>query len=120
MSQAIFPNAPTLVLASASPRRRELLRAAGLQFEIQPADIHEAHQPGEGPGDLAGRLAREKALAVAQRLGGTEANPGAAVVLGADTVVALAMRILEGEFPEGSKIQADAHPSGESLVFERA
>jgi septum formation protein len=58
-----------LVLASASPRRRDLLAAAGLRFEVVPADVDERPQPGEAPAELAERLAREKALAVAARLG---------------------------------------------------
>ena len=58
-----------LVLASASPRRREILAGAGVRFEVVPADIDESAQPGEAPEALAERLAREKALAVARRLG---------------------------------------------------
>jgi septum formation protein len=69
-----------LVLASASPRRRELLRNAGFTFEVQPADIPETPQPGESPNDCAERLAQEKALSVAQR------RP-LDIVLGADTIV---------------------------------
>jgi septum formation protein len=69
-----------LVLASASPRRQELLRNAGIAFEVQPAQIAEDPLPGEGAKDCAERLAREKALAVARQ------RPHD-VVLGADTVV---------------------------------
>ena len=69
-----------LVLASASPRRRELLRNAGITFHVQSADIPEDPLPGEGAKDCAERLAREKALAVARQ------RPHD-VVLGADTVV---------------------------------
>jgi len=69
-----------LVLASASPRRQELLRNAGIVFEVQPADIPEDPLPGEGAKDCAERRAREKALAVARQ------RPND-VVLGADTVV---------------------------------
>ena len=69
-----------LVLASASPRRQELLRNAGIEFEVQPADILEDPLPGERPSDCAERLAREKARLVA------ESRPNA-FVLGADTVV---------------------------------
>ena len=71
-----------IVLASASPRRQELLRNAGISFEVQPADIVEDPKPGEGAKECAERLAREKALAVAAR------RPGK-VVLGADTVVVI-------------------------------
>ena len=76
-----------LVLASASPRRQELLRNAGIQFEVQPADIPEDPQPGEGGTECAERLAREKALAVSRQ------RP-LDVVLGADTVVVVDSQLL--------------------------
>lgn len=76
-----------LVLASASPRRQELLRNAGIPFEVQPAHIAEDPLPGEGAKECAERLAREKALAVAQM------RPND-VVLGADTVVVVDGQIL--------------------------
>ena len=72
-----------LVLGSGSPRRRELLTRAGIAFEVQPADIDEQARPGEEPAALATRLAREKARAVALRLGSTPPR----WVLGADTIV---------------------------------
>lgn len=73
-------NNAMLVLASASPRRQELLRNAGIAFEVQPADIPEDPLPGEAAKDCAERLAREKAIAVARQ------RPHDCV-LGADTVV---------------------------------
>jgi septum formation protein len=76
-----------LVLASASPRRQDLLRNAGIPFEVQPADIAEDPLPGEAAKTCAERLAREKALAVAKR------RPQDAV-LGADTVVVVDSQIL--------------------------
>jgi septum formation protein len=76
-----------LVLASASPRRQELLRNAGIPFEVQPTQIAEDPLPGEGARECAERLAREKALAVAQQ------RPHD-VVLGADTVVVIDGQIL--------------------------
>jgi septum formation protein len=69
-----------LVLASSSPRRAELLRAAGFTFEVQPQEVDERLLPGEEPAEHVVRLAREKA----SRAG--RARPDA-VVLGADTVV---------------------------------
>lgn len=69
-----------IVLASASPRRQELLRNAGISFTVQPADIDEALLAGESPRDCAERLAREKALAVFQ-------SRPQDFVLGADTIV---------------------------------
>jgi septum formation protein len=76
-----------LVLASASPRRQELLRNAGITFEVVPANIPEDAQPGEGAKDCAERLAREKALAVASQF-------PTDMVLGADTVVVVDGEIL--------------------------
>jgi septum formation protein len=76
-----------LVLASASPRRQELLRNAGLAFEVQPSNIPEDPLPHESAKDCAERLAREKALAVARQ------HPHDCV-LGADTVVVVDDEIL--------------------------
>jgi septum formation protein len=78
-----------LVLASASPRRRDLLTRAGVEFRVEPADIDESSLPGEAPEALAERLAREKAAHVARRFAGE-----AAVVLGADTIVVLGPDVL--------------------------
>ena len=69
-----------LVLASASPRRQQLLRDAGIPFTVEAADINETPLAGESPRDCAERLAREKALAVFQRYPEN-------YVLGADTIV---------------------------------
>lgn len=69
-----------LVLASASPRRQELLRNAGIPFTVQPADIDETPLQGELARACAERLARAKALEIWRR------RPGG-IVLGADTVV---------------------------------
>jgi septum formation protein len=77
-----------LVLASASPRRLDLLRQIGLAPDaVIGAEIDESHHPKETPRLLAIRLAAEKAARVAQ------AEPGA-FVLGADTVVAVGRRVL--------------------------
>ena len=76
-----------LVLASASPRRQELLRTAGISFVAQPANIDETSLPEEGPQDCAQRLAREKALAV------WRTRP-LDMVLGADTIVVVDEKIL--------------------------
>jgi len=77
----------TLVLASASPRRQELLLAAGIAFTVQPADIDETPLRDESPRECAERLAREKALAVFQ------SHPQD-YVLGADTIVVIEKQIL--------------------------
>ena len=72
-----------LVLASASPRRRELLAQAGFAFDVLTADIPEVRKPGEDPIRFVTRLAREKAEAVAER----NKIPPETLVLGADTIV---------------------------------
>jgi septum formation protein len=76
-----------LVLASASPRRQELLRNAEIPFEVQPANIPEDPLPGEAAKECAERLAREKALAIARQ------RPNDCV-LGADTVITVDGKIL--------------------------
>jgi septum formation protein len=99
-SQAVRPAGasalPPLVLASASPRRAEILRAVGWPFEAQAADVDETVRAGEAPAEYVSRLAREKAAAVARsRLFG--------LVLGADTVV-----VCEGEILGKPRDAADA------------
>jgi septum formation protein len=81
-----------LVLASASPRRQELLRNAGISFVVQPADIDETPLAGEPPRECTERLAREKALAVWRAR--AKASQPQDVVLGADTIVVVDDTIL--------------------------
>lgn len=69
-----------MILASQSPRRRELLALVGIPHEVRPADIDETYLPGEPPRDHAERLAREKTAAIAA------AEPEA-LVIGSDTIV---------------------------------
>ena len=73
-----------LVLASGSPRRRDILTALGLQFDVRPPDVDETLRPGEDAPDAARRLAEEKAAAV-------EVAPRE-LVIAADTIV-----VLDGE-----------------------
>lgn len=75
---------PTLVLASASPRRAELLRAAGLHFTVRVANVDETQWPAEAPDAYVARLSHTKAVAVAQ--------PGE-IVLGTDTTVVIGEEI---------------------------
>lgn len=77
-----------LLLASASPRRAELLRTAGFDFEVAPADVDETPRPGEAPRPYALRVAGEKASAAALARGGGQ------LVLAADTVVEVDGEIL--------------------------
>jgi septum formation protein len=76
-----------LVLASASPRRAELLRAAGIEFDVLIANVDESARPGETPAQHVARLAEEKAFRVLPQAG---RRP----VLGADTVVVVDDHIL--------------------------
>jgi septum formation protein len=77
-----------IVLASASPRRRELLAQIGVSFEVIPAHIDETVRAEESPEVYAQRMAREKALAIAQR------QSCGRVVLGADTAVVVDDQVL--------------------------
>ena len=87
-----------LVLASASPRRRELLTQVGYRFQVHPAHIPEDPLPGEDPIVYVTRLAREKAEAAFRELTTSspkpEKNEQSIVVLGADTTVTLDNAIL--------------------------
>ncbi len=73
----------SLILASASPRRAELLRQIGVDFEVAAAHIDESVMPGEPATDYVKRMARQKALATQKNLD----KAGERVVLGADTCV---------------------------------
>jgi septum formation protein len=86
----------TIVLASASPRRSELLESAGISFQVAPADICEDALPEEEPVDYVLRLAEEKATAAARR------NDGR-FFIGADTIV-----LADGEIMGKPKDAADA------------
>ncbi len=87
-----------MILASQSPRRIELMREAGFDVRVIPADIDETALPGEGPFELVERLSRAKAAAVADE----HARPGERVVA-ADTIVAL-----DGELLGKPADEADA------------
>jgi septum formation protein len=80
-----------LILASASPRRAELLRAAGFAFEQLAVDLDETPRPGEAPRDYVRRLAAEKS---ARALALVRPADTAAIVLGADTAVVVDGEIL--------------------------
>ena len=81
------PSARKLILASSSPRRRQLLREAGYDFEVEPPSVDERFEEHEAPEQIARRLALEKGREVAGRVG-----PGACV-LAADTLVVLGQEI---------------------------
>ncbi|MEL6891599.1 MAG: Maf family protein [Actinomycetota bacterium] len=81
-----LPDGVDLVLASGSPRRRELLAQLGLDFEVRPADIDETPHTGEAPVDYVRRLSAEKAAAAARH---------DEIVVAADTTVTIDDVILE-------------------------
>jgi septum formation protein len=76
-----------VVLASASPRRRQLLDLIGIAHEVRPADIDETMRPREAPRRHAERLAREKATAIAKR------DPDL-ITIAADTIVVINRKVL--------------------------
>jgi septum formation protein len=76
-----------IVLASASPRRAELLRAAGIEFDVMPANVDERVRPSETPDAYVRRVAEAKARALAGRADGR-------VVLAADTTVVIEREML--------------------------
>jgi septum formation protein len=83
----MHPQNNSLILASSSPRRQELLRQAGIAFQVHAAHINEDQIADETPIEYALRLAREKAQAVA-------AHYPRSYVLGADTIVVVAGEVL--------------------------
>ena len=89
-----------LVLASASPRRAELLTSAGFQFTVEAADVDETERPGESPEAYVVRVARDKARTVA----GRRRQPGE-VVLAADTTVVAGGEILAKPVDETGAIR---------------
>jgi septum formation protein len=80
-----------LILASASPRRAEILRNAGIQYEIRKTDVDESRLADESPGDYVRRLALAKAVSAAARNRNLDDE---VIVLGADTVVVVDADIL--------------------------
>jgi septum formation protein len=102
-----------LILASASPRRRELLAQAGFEFSVEAADVDESLRSGEEAGAYVRRLAEEKARAVFERYpthddeavmnGAPDSSSAPLVVLGADTTV-----VYQGELLAKPEDAADA------------
>lgn len=84
------PRALPLILASGSPRRRELLARARIEFEVVLPEVPEEREPGEAPAAFARRVALAKAEAVARRVGREPRR----VVLGADTIVVVGDDVL--------------------------
>jgi septum formation protein len=87
-----FAAPPPIVLASGSPRRRELLAGLGVAFEVDVPDVDEARTPGEDAAAMVLRLARAKAAAVAERRAADRPTP---LVIAADTTVVVDGAVLE-------------------------
>ena len=98
-----------VILASQSPRRRELLALAGIAHDVQPADIDESYLTGERPRDHAERLARGKAEAIAAR------EPDA-VVIGSDTIVVVDGDVLGKPSDENDAVRMLARLAGRSHI----
>jgi septum formation protein len=102
-------NAPAVILASQSPRRRELLTLVGIPHVVRPAHIDERYLPGEQPAAHAERLAREKAAVAARE------DPDA-VVIGSDTIVVVDGEVLGKPRDEAHAAEMLARLSGRSHV----
>ncbi len=97
------------ILASQSPRRRELLASIGLTFDVMPSEVPEVHQPGESPEEYVARLSRDKAAAIA-------AKHGEAWIIAADTTVLLGEELLEKPADEEDAKRMLAAISGKTHV----
>jgi septum formation protein len=104
---------PSVILASQSPRRRELLTLVGIPHTVRPADIDEAYLPGEEPAAHAERLAREKAAVIAR-------DEPDAVVIGSDTIVVVDGEVLGKPRDEQHAAEMLARLSGRSHIVMTA
>lgn len=100
-------SAPRAVLASQSPRRRELLTLIGIAHEVRPADIDESYLAGEEPAAHAERLAREKVATVSRDTSG-------ALVIGSDTIVVVDGEVLGKPRDEAHAAEMLSRLSGRS------
>jgi septum formation protein len=85
---------PRIILASSSPRRADLLRTVGVEFEVMPSEVQERPHHDEAPADYITRLARAKVISIAR-----QREQG--LVIGADTIVVLDGKILGKPADEG-------------------
>lgn len=104
------PTAPTILLASSSPYRRNLLNRFLDQFEVIAPDVDESNSEGLGPGELASHLARKKAEAVA-------INARDALVIGADQLAVLDNRVLGKPGDHARAIEQLLAASGKTVTF---
>ena len=105
---------PDLILASASPRRRELLERVGLRLAVMPTELDESVRPGEAPADYVRRIANEKAAAAVQALADRATLRAETPVLAADTTV-----IVDGRALGKPHDEADARTMLMSLAGRR-
>ncbi len=105
---------PDLILASASPRRRELLERLGLRLAVLPTEIDETPRPGEKPGDYVRRVAIEKAAAAVASLPRVDGAPPTTPLLAADTTV-----IVDGTILGKPTDEPDARAMLERLAGRR-
>jgi MAF protein len=103
---------PTFILASSSPRRRELITSLGINFTILKPDIDESIHEGEAPLDYVRRLSREKAAAVAAKV------TDDATILAADTIVILAADTM-GIAADGEILGKPADPAESRAMLQR-
>jgi septum formation protein len=102
-----------VILASQSPRRRELLTLVGITHEVRPADIDEVYLPGEVPSEHAERLARGKCAVIAER----ERD---ALVIGSDTIVVVDGEVLGKPKDDGDAAHMLRRLSGRSHIVVTA
>jgi len=120
---------PRLILASSSPRRRELLGLSGLAFQVRPAAADETPRPAESPEAFAQRMSRTKAALVADgaaaeaqvkaRAGAPTNAPANVVVIGADTIVVLDDETLGGDGPAAPSILGKPGSPGQAVEMLR-
>jgi len=106
-------SAVRVILASQSPRRRELLNLVGIAHEVQPADIDESYLAGERPREHAERLARGKTAVIARR------EPDA-LVIGSDTIVVVDGDVLGKPVDEPDAVRMLERLAGRSHVVVTA
>jgi septum formation protein len=97
------------ILASASPRRRELLASIGLAFDVLPSHVPEVHNDGEAPGDYVARLSRDKAFAIAS-------EHRDRWIIAADTIVLLGEQLLEKPLDEADAARMLAAIAGKTHI----
>ena len=110
--KAVSPDEPAIILASGSPRRRQLVGRIGFEPRVHVSQIPEEHRSGESPGDYARRLAAQKARDVESSLEANHELPG--WILSADTIV-----VHDGDILEKPDDPADARAMLSRMSGER-